>query len=54
MQRSGVRRLPVVDGEGDLVGIVTLDDLLKHLIDQQCLLVGIIAREQRQERQHRV
>jgi CBS domain-containing protein len=54
MQRSGVRRLPVVNKEGDLVGIVTLDDLLKHLIDQQCLLVGIIAREQRQERQHRV
>ena len=54
MQRSGVRRLPVVDGEGELVGIVTLDDLLKHLIDQQSLLVGIIAREQRQERQHRV
>ena len=54
MQRSGVRRLPVVDGEGDLVGILTLDDLLKHLIDQQSQLVGIIAREQRQERQHRL
>jgi CBS domain-containing protein len=54
MQRAGVRRLPVVDSDGDLVGILTLDDLLKHLIDQQCLLVGIITREQRQERQHRV
>jgi CBS domain-containing protein len=54
MQRGGVRRLPVVDGDGDLVGILTLDDLLKHLIDQHCLLVGIITREQRQERQHRV
>jgi CBS domain-containing protein len=54
MQRSGVRRLPVVDREGDLVGVVTLDDLLKHFIDQQCLLVGIMAREQRQERQQRV
>jgi len=30
------------------------DDLLKHLIDQQSQLVGIIAREQRQERQHRL
>ena len=54
MQQFGIRRLPVVDGEGDLVGIVTLDDLLKHLVDQQCLLVGIVAREQRRERQHRV
>jgi CBS domain-containing protein len=54
MQRAGIRRLPVVDDGGDLVGILTLDDLLKHLIDQQCLLVGIMAREQRQERQHRL
>ena len=54
MQRTGIRRLPVADGKGDLIGIVTLDDLLEHLIDQQRLLVGIVAREQRQERQHRV
>ncbi len=28
MQRHGVRRLPIVDGNGDLVGIVSADDLL--------------------------
>jgi len=29
MRRRGVRRLPVVDSAGGLVGIVTLDDLLE-------------------------
>jgi CBS domain-containing protein len=28
MRRSGVRRLPIVDGRGRLVGLVALDDLL--------------------------
>ncbi|MBR7975594.1 CBS domain-containing protein [Burkholderia vietnamiensis] len=31
MRRSGIRRLPVVDDAGRLVGIVTLDDLVEHL-----------------------
>jgi CBS domain-containing protein len=31
MRERGVRRLPVVDGEDRLVGIVTLDDLLHFL-----------------------
>jgi CBS domain-containing protein len=28
MRRHGVRRLPIVDGDGALVGIVAMDDLL--------------------------
>ncbi|HLN32228.1 MAG TPA: CBS domain-containing protein [Gemmataceae bacterium] len=31
MMESGVRRLPVVDEDGRLVGLVTLDDLLRVL-----------------------
>lgn len=31
MREAGVRRLPVVDDDGRLVGIVTLDDLLRIL-----------------------
>lgn len=31
MRRSGVRRLPVVDDDGRLAGIVTLDDIVEHL-----------------------
>ncbi|RQR35042.1 CBS domain-containing protein [Burkholderia sp. Bp9143] len=29
MRQHGVRRLPVVDGDGDLVGVVSLDDMLR-------------------------
>lgn len=31
MRSSGIRRLPVCDGEGEMVGIVTLDDILNAL-----------------------
>jgi CBS domain-containing protein len=31
MQKRGVRRLPVVDDEGTVHGMVTMDDLLRHL-----------------------
>ena len=31
MAARGVRRMPVIDAAGALVGIVTLDDLLPHL-----------------------
>lgn len=31
MKEHGVRRLPVVDAAGALVGILTLDDILQHL-----------------------
>jgi CBS domain-containing protein len=31
MQKRGVRRLPVVDDDGRLHGMITMDDLLRHL-----------------------
>lgn len=31
MRRESCRRLPILDGEGRLRGIVTLDDLLRHV-----------------------
>jgi CBS domain-containing protein len=34
MRHKGVRRIPVVAGNGQLVGIVSLDDLLGHLAAQ--------------------
>lgn len=54
MQEHGVRRLPIVDEAGTLVGILTLDDVLEFLTAQQSELVALVAREQRHERQYRV
>jgi CBS domain-containing protein len=53
MRFKGVRRIPVVDEHGGLVGIVTLDDLLKVIGDQLTLLGRVIARERLQEEQSR-
>jgi predicted transcriptional regulator len=54
MEERGIRRLPVVDGNGALVGIVTLDDALQVLTEQQIGLVKIVAEEQRHERHFRI
>jgi CBS domain-containing protein len=54
MEEHGVRRLPIVDAEGLLVGILTLDDVLQYLTAQQSELVALVAKEQRRERQFRV
>lgn len=53
MEEHGVRRLPIVDANGALVGILTLDDVLQYLTEQQSELVALVAREQHQERQFR-
>lgn len=54
MHEHGVRRLPIVDGVGALIGILTLDDVLQYLTAQQRELVALVAREQQQERRYRV
>jgi CBS domain-containing protein len=54
MEEHGIRRLPVVDGDGAVVGIVTLDDVLQVLTEQQIGLVKIVVQEQRHERHFRV
>jgi signal-transduction protein with cAMP-binding, CBS, and nucleotidyltransferase domain len=41
---SGVRRMPIVE-DGDLVGIVTLDDMLQLLADELQHLSTVVARE---------
>lgn len=38
MRARGVRRLPVVDREGHCVGIVSLDDVLAHLVREFAVL----------------
>jgi CBS domain-containing protein len=54
MHEHGVRRLPIVDTSGALVGILTLDDVLQYLTAQQNELVALVAKEQQHERQYRL
>ncbi|MES2012743.1 MAG: CBS domain-containing protein [Pseudomonadota bacterium] len=49
MTTKGVRRLPVVDNEDGLVGIITLDDLLLLLAKEFGGLAKLVTREQKNE-----
>jgi CBS domain-containing protein len=49
MTTKGVRRLPVIDDAGGLVGIVTLDDLLQMLAKEFSSLTKLVMREQKNE-----
>ncbi len=51
MRAHGVRRVPMLDEEGKLAGIVSLDDLLRRLAADAAALAEVIAREQ--DREHR-
>jgi CBS domain-containing protein len=46
MRRYGVRRAPVVRSNGDLVGVIAIDDLLQHLAVQLSRLADLIRLEQ--------
>jgi CBS domain-containing protein len=54
MHQHGIRRLPIVDETGALVGILTLDDVLQYVTGQQAELVALVAREQQRERQYHI
>ena len=49
MRERAVRRLPVVDNDGVLVGVVASDDALELLAEQLTDLVKIVGRQQRRE-----
>ncbi len=53
MRRKGVRRVPVVGFSGELLGLVTLDDVLDVLVQELGLLVSAIHSEGQRERQMR-
>lgn len=53
MRIKGVRRIPVVNQQGGLVGIATLDDLLELLADELEDIAQIIRREESRERSTR-
>ena len=53
MRTHGVRRLPVIDRAGSLVGIVTLDDMLTLHAKQAAALAEIVSNEQTHEQRAR-
>jgi predicted transcriptional regulator len=53
MSDRGVRRLPVVDAAGTLVGIVTVDDLMELIAEQLTDLVRLVSNELVGERTRR-
>ena len=50
MSIEGIRRLPVVDVEGQLVGIVTFDDLMRHLLATASRLIEVASVQRHVER----
>jgi CBS domain-containing protein len=53
MAAHGVRRIPVVDDERCVVGIITLDDLLREQAEQATRLLEVVTKQQSKERRAR-
>lgn len=49
MRKKGVRRLPVVDAKGTLVGILTVDDLLQLCAEDLGAMAAIVGGQRRRE-----
>lgn len=53
MRARGIRRLPVIDDDGALAGILTVDDLIELFAEQLGDLSRLIARERKREQESR-
>ena len=49
MRAHGVRRMPVVNQQGALVGIIAVDDLIELLAEELSELPKLVSKEQAQE-----
>ena len=53
MRAEGVRRLPVVDADGNLIGVLAADDLIELFADELSGLAAMIGKSARMERAER-
>jgi CBS domain-containing protein len=53
MRQKGIRRMPVVDNAGVLIGIITLDDLIDLIAEQLKDLAELITKQQNLEKKYR-
>jgi CBS domain-containing protein len=53
MREKGIRRLPIVDSRGDLIGIVSIDDLFAFLAMEIASLARVSGRERHVEAEQR-
>ncbi len=53
MRLKGVRRLPVIDNAGELVGVVASDELMSLLADEMSALATMVSRAPRDETETR-
>ncbi len=53
MRSRGIRRVPVVDRDGALAGILTVDDVLELLAETIGDIAALLEREQRREKERR-
>lgn len=53
MRWEGIRRMPVIDENGALIGIVTLDDLLEIVAEEMNDMAKLISRERLREEHSR-
>lgn len=53
MRTKGIRRVPVVDSQGGLVGILAVDDLIDLVAEMLWDVAGLIVQEQKRERRAR-
>ncbi len=53
MRLKGVRRMPILDAGGGLVGIVTMDDAVELLAEELSDLARLMSRERQREQESR-
>ncbi len=54
MRANGIRRIPVINEEGGLAGIISVDDMMDLLAEELTELAKVAPREQAREAQTRV